>query len=75
MLSIDEQICATKVRHHMKQYVPLKSHKWGYKLFALSGVSGFCYKFEIYTGTENDPPIKGFRENPTWVRVVTLLFV
>ena len=55
MLSIDEQICATKARHHMKQYLPLKPHKWGYKLFVLSGVSGFCYKFEIYTGRENDP--------------------
>lgn len=54
MLSVDEQICATKARHHLKQYLPLKPHKWGYKLFVLSGVSGFCYKFEIYTGTEND---------------------
>lgn len=55
MLSIDEQICSTKARHHMKQYMPLKPHKWGYKLFVLSGSAGFCYKFEIYTGTENDP--------------------
>lgn len=54
MLSLDEQICATKARHHLKQYLPLKPHKWGYKLFILSGVSGFCYKFEIYSGSENN---------------------
>lgn len=53
-LSIDEQICATKARHHLKQYLPLKPHKWGYKLYILCSASGFCYKFEIYTGTEND---------------------
>lgn len=54
MLAVDEQICATKTRHHLKQYLPLKPHKWGFKLFILSGTSGFCYKFEIYTGTDND---------------------
>lgn len=26
-LSVDEQICATKTRHHMRQYNPRKSHK------------------------------------------------
>ena len=31
-LSIDEQLCATKPRHHLKQYLPAKPHKWGYKL-------------------------------------------
>ncbi|KAF2889292.1 hypothetical protein ILUMI_16881 [Ignelater luminosus] len=31
----------------------MKPHKWGFKLFILSGVSGLAYKFEIYTGTEN----------------------
>ena len=50
-LSLDEQICATKARSYMKQYMPAKPHKWGYKLFVLSGVSGFTYNFEIYTGS------------------------
>lgn len=40
-LSIDEQLCSTKARHYLKQYMPMKPHKWGYKLFVLSGVSGF----------------------------------
>ncbi|XP_025191763.1 piggyBac transposable element-derived protein 3-like [Melanaphis sacchari] len=39
-LSVDEQLCATKGRHFMKQYMPMKPHKWGYKLFILAGVSG-----------------------------------
>lgn len=36
-LSIDEQMCSTKVRHFMKQYMPMKPHKWGFKFFV------FCY--------------------------------
>lgn len=53
-LSIDEQVCSTKVRHFMKQYQPNKPHKWGFKLFVLSGVSGFAYQFEIFSGQENN---------------------
>jgi len=52
-LSLDEQLCPTKAVSYLKQYLPLKPHKWGYKLFVLCGVSGYCYKFEIYTGNEN----------------------
>lgn len=51
-LSVDEQICASKARHHMKQYLPAKPHKWGYKLYVLCGSDGFSYKFEIYAGSE-----------------------
>lgn len=53
-LSFDEQLCSTKARHYLKQYMPMKPHKWGYKLFVLSGVSGFSYNFEIFTGQENN---------------------
>lgn len=53
-LSVDEQMCSTKVRHYMKQYMPMKPHKWGFKSFVLSGISGFAYNFEIYSGQEND---------------------
>lgn len=52
-LSVDEQMCATKVRHFMKQYMPMKPHKWDFKLFVLADVSGFAYRFEIYSGQEN----------------------
>lgn len=50
---VDEQICSTKARHNLKRYNPEKPHKWGYKIYVLSGVTGFAYKFEPETGTEN----------------------
>jgi len=53
-LSIDEQLCSTKARHFLKQYLPMKPHKWGYKFFVLCGVSGFSYNFEMYSGQENN---------------------
>lgn len=52
-LSVDEQICSTKARHHLKQYLPNKPHKWGFKFFVLCGVSGYAYNFEMYSGQEN----------------------
>ncbi|CAH2098140.1 unnamed protein product [Euphydryas editha] len=51
-LSIDEQMCATKVGHFLKQYLPNKPHKWGFKLFVLCNLSGFAYRFIIYSGKE-----------------------
>lgn len=52
-LCVNEQMCSTKARNQMKRYLPNKPHKWGYKLLLLSGISGFCYKFEFDTGKEN----------------------
>ena len=34
----------------MKQYLPNKPKKWGFKLLVLCDITGFAYKFEIYTG-------------------------
>lgn len=54
-LSVDEQLCSTKCKSIIKQYLPNKPHKWGFKLNVLSGShSGFCYVFELFTGCEND---------------------
>ena len=53
-LSVDEQICATKIRSYMKQYNPMKPNKWGFKFWAMTGISGFLYNFEVYTGQENE---------------------
>ena len=50
-ISVDEQMCPTKTRHHLKQYMPDKPHKYGFKLFVLSG---YAYNFEVYTGQENE---------------------
>lgn len=52
-LSVDEQLCSCKSRHFLKQYLPLKAHKWGFKFFVMCGVSGFAYNFELYSGKEN----------------------
>ena len=32
----------------LRQYMPKKPHKWGFKLWGRSGVSGFLYDFDIY---------------------------
>lgn len=62
-LSIDEQKCATKVAHFLKQYLPNKPHKWGFKLYVLCSLQGFAYKFEVYAGQdltekpENEPDL------------------
>jgi len=49
-LSVDEQMCATKMKTFLRQYLPDKPHKWGVKFFNLCDSSGFCYNFEIYCG-------------------------
>ncbi|CAG4978267.1 unnamed protein product [Parnassius apollo] len=63
----DEQICSTKARNMLKRYNPKKPHKWGYKLYVLSGVSGFAYTIEIESGKENvvrpDEPDLGASSN------------
>ena len=46
-LSVDEQIVQFKVKSSMKRYLPKKPKKWGYKLRAMAGVSGYIYNFEV----------------------------
>ena len=58
-LSVDEQIIPFKGRHGLKQYMPKKPHKWGYKVFVLSGVSGYAYDFEIYAGKQDNTMLQG----------------
>lgn len=38
--SIDEQMIKFKGRHSLKQYLPMKPTKWGFKMFTRAGVSG-----------------------------------
>lgn len=52
-LSLDEQMCSTKLSHFMKQYLPNKPHKWGFKFYVLCCLMGYAYSFEIYSGTHN----------------------
>nr|CAI5833703.1 unnamed protein product [Callosobruchus analis] len=57
-LAVDEQIIPTKARTDLKQYNSKKPHKWGYKNFALSGISGFSYDFDLYAESQSNsiPP-------------------
>jgi hypothetical protein len=42
---------AFKGRSYLRQYMPAKIVKWGFKLWALcDAVSGFCLKFDVYGG-------------------------
>lgn len=53
-LCIDEQMCSTKMIHHLRQYMPDKPNKWGVKFFVLCDTNGYSYKFEIYTGANHE---------------------
>lgn len=52
-LCIDEQMVPFKGQSSLKQYIPKKTHKWGYKLFVLADHKGFVYDFFPYTGKIN----------------------
>jgi hypothetical protein len=43
-LSIDEQMVPFKGKHGLKNYMKGKPCKWGYKVFALAGRSGYIYR-------------------------------
>lgn len=58
-LCVDEQMCSTKTKHHVRQYMPNKPHKWGIKLFVLCYTSGFAYRFEIYNGAGDNVVLPG----------------
>ena len=40
----------------LRQYMSKKTHKWGFKLWTRSGVSGFLYDYDIYQGKANVNP-------------------
>ena len=58
-LCVDEQMCATKMKTFIRQYMPDKPHKWGVKLFVLCDSSGFCYNFEVYGGAGDNVVLAG----------------
>lgn len=54
-LSVDESMIPFKGRSSIKQYMPMKPIKRGYKVWCLAdSKTGFINKFEIYTGKEKD---------------------
>ena len=58
VLCIDKQMVSFKGRFVLKQYLPMKHHKWGYKLFDLCDTQGIVHNFEIFTGKIS--PVNGF---------------
>ena len=57
-LSLDEAMVAYKGRSPIKQYIPTKPHKWGYKIYCLAS-ENYLLHFEIYEGKEDDPSESG----------------
>lgn len=55
-LSVDEQMVPFKGKHRLKQYLPKKPKKWGYKILVLAGSDGVPHNLEIYTGRVDQPP-------------------
>ena len=53
MLCVDEQKVPFKGASSLKQYIPKKPHKWGYKIFILCDTKGIVYNFKIYSGKIN----------------------
>lgn len=49
-LSIDEQMVPFKGSSSLKQYIPKKPYKWGYKMFVLADHKGMVYDFFPYEG-------------------------
>lgn len=50
MLFIGEQIVPFKGRSSLKQYMPKKPHRWGYKIYVLCDTKGLVHSFDIFTG-------------------------
>jgi len=57
-LTLDEAMVAYKGRSPIKQYIPSKPHKWGYKIWCLAS-DGYLLHFEVYAGKEDAPSDAG----------------
>lgn len=49
-LCADEQIVPFKGAYSLKQYLPSKPHKYGYKVLTLCGADATIHDFMIYSG-------------------------
>ena len=59
-LSIDEAMVAFKGRSFMKQYMPAKPIKWGFKVWTVAeSGTGYISGYEIYTGRRATPSQHG----------------
>ena len=53
--------------------MPKKAHKWRYKIFVLSGVSGYAYDIEVYSGKADNILLPGEKDHGASGNVVTRL--
>ena len=51
--SVEEIMVLLKGRCYLRQHLPNKPHKWGFKICGRSAVSGFLYDFDVYQGCFN----------------------
>ena len=49
-MSVDEQMIPYKGKNSLRQYLPKKPKKWGFKVLARCGVSGLTYDFHMHDG-------------------------
>ena len=61
-MSVDEQMVPFKGHHSLKVYMKNKPKKWGYKIWALAGQSGYLHKF--YVSGDNLVPSRGEKLDP-----------
>lgn len=61
-LAVDESMIRFKGRSSIKQYLPKKPIKRGYKVWCLADQSGYLYRFQIYTGKVGDKAEKNLGE-------------
>jgi hypothetical protein len=47
---IDESLVLFRGRTILRQYIPNKKHKYGFKFYKLCSVEGYTWRFRIYTG-------------------------
>jgi hypothetical protein len=57
-LTLDESMAAFEGRSPIKQYMPMKPHKWGYKIWGLAS-DDYLLRFEVYEGKEHHPSVHG----------------
>lgn len=53
-IAIDESMVKFKGRSSLKQYMPRKPIKRGYKIWTLADSEAYLYDFDLYTGKSND---------------------
>jgi hypothetical protein len=57
-LTLDEAMVAFKGRSSIKQYIPTKPHKWGYKIYCLAS-NDYLLHFEVHEGKAQQPSAHG----------------